>query len=198
VIATLDMERRFPRFAHLVEALNGPLHERALKVFMVIVLAHWAEHIVQAYQIFVLGMARPDSRGVLGQIFPVLVKSEALHYAYAIVMLVGLALLLPGFSGRARTWWAIALAVQFWHHIEHFVLQGQAIMGQNLFGSPVPISIVQVWVPRVELHLFYNTVVFLPMLVAMYYHLYPSAGELAAHPPACTCARRPSPTHSAA
>jgi hypothetical protein len=37
----------------------------------------------------------------------------------------------------------------------------------------VPTSIAQLWVPRVELHLFYNTIVFVPMIVGMYYHLFP-------------------------
>jgi hypothetical protein len=29
-------------------------------------------------------------------------------------------------------------------------------------------------VPRVELHLFYNTIVFIPMVIAVYWHLRPS------------------------
>jgi hypothetical protein len=37
----------------------------------------------------------------------------------------------------------------------------------------------------VELHLFYNTIVFMPMVIAMYYHLFPT--EPAATPK-CTCA----------
>jgi len=38
--------------------------------------------------------------------------------------------------------------IQFWHHIEHALLQGQVIAGRTLFGSPVPTSIVQLWFPR--------------------------------------------------
>jgi len=83
-----------------------------------------------------------------------------LHYGYALIMLVGIWTLLPGFVGRARTWWLAALVIQFWHHIEHALLQGQVIAGRTLFGAPAPTSIVQLWIPRVELHLFYNTVVF--------------------------------------
>jgi hypothetical protein len=37
----------------------------------------------------------------------------------------------------------------------------------------VPTSLLQVWVPRVELHLFYNTIVFVPMVIAMYFHMFP-------------------------
>src|SRR6266571_3255848 len=128
--------------------LNGPWHKRALQTFMIIVIAHWAEHLVQA--------------------FPWLVHSEVLHYSYALIMLVGIWTLLPGFVGRSRVWWLAALVIQFWHHIEHALLQGQVIAGRTLFGSPVPTSIVQLWFPRLELHLFYNTVVFVPMMVAMY------------------------------
>jgi hypothetical protein len=69
------------------------------------------------------------------------------------------------------------LVVQFWHHIEHALLQGQAILDHNLFGSPVPMSIVQLWIPRVELHLFYNSIVFVPMVFGMYHHMFPSDGE---------------------
>src|SRR2546423_10717202 len=43
-------------------ALNRRHHRAALNVFMVIVLAHWAEHLAQAYQIWVLGWPRPKAR----------------------------------------------------------------------------------------------------------------------------------------
>jgi hypothetical protein len=175
------------------ERINGPQHETALRVFMVIVLAHWAEHLLQAFQIYALGWPVPQARGALGYFFPFLVASETLHYGYALVMVAGLWMLRPGFTGiEDRRWWTIALAIQFFHHIEHFLLQGQYLLGQNLLGRPVPTSILQLWVPRVELHLFYNTIVFIPMMVAMYYHMFPPAEPGRA---TCTCAwhRRLSP-----
>jgi len=158
---------------------------------MAIVFAHLAEHLVQAYQVYVLKWPVHQARGVLGQWFPWLVHSEVLHYGYAVIMLVGIWTLLPGFVGRSRVWWLAALVIQFWHHIEHALLQGQAIAGHNLFGSPVPISIVQLWIPRVELHLFYNTLVLVPMLVAMYYHLLPRLPEAATM--RCSCGLRINP-----
>jgi hypothetical protein len=161
----------------LLARLNGSSHRAALNVFMFVVLAHWAEHLVQAYQIWGLGRPRPQARGVLGQYFPWLVSSEWLHYGYAIVMLVFLFLLRPGFVGRAKSWWTIALAIQFWHHIEHFLLLLQAQTGTVFFGQKVSTSILQLVAPRVELHLFYNSVVFIPMLVAMYLHLRPNTRE---------------------
>ena len=168
-----------------LERLNGPWHERAMQAFMVVVLAHWAEHLLQALQIYALGWPVPEARGLVGYFLPWVIKSELLHYGYAVVMLVGLWSLRPGFMGRDdRRWWTVALAIQFFHHIEHFLLLGQYWTGANLFGAPVPTSLVQFFVPRVELHLFYNTIVFIPMAVAMYYHMFPprSAARLK-----CTC-----------
>jgi hypothetical protein len=155
---------------------------------MVIVVAHWAEHLTQAFQIWVLGWSVPQSRGVLGLAFPWLISSEWLHYGYALVMLAGLFVLRAAFVGRARTWWVIAFGIQFWHHIEHLLLFVQAQTGMFLAGRTVPTSIVQLVVARVELHLFYNTAVFLPMVVALYLHLRPSESEQ--RRAVCGCARR--------
>jgi hypothetical protein len=173
--------------AGFFDKLNTIWHKRALQFFMLIVLAHWAEHLAQATQIFILKWPRPQANGVLGLFFPWLVSSEALHYGYAIVMLIGLFVLRKGFTGTSKKWWTIALAIQFWHHIEHFVLQWQAITHHYWNGSPVPVSFLQMLFPksRVEIHLFYNTIVFIPMMVAMYYHMFPPVGEEHA---ACSCA----------
>jgi len=170
----------------LLARLNSRWHKAALQGFMVIVLFHWAEHLVQAYQAFVLRWPRPMSMGLLGMYFPWLMKTEVFHYGFAIVMLMGLWLLRGGFTGTSRTWWTVALAIQFWHHIEHLLLIIQATTGRNFFGRPVPTSVLQIWLPRVELHLFYNAVVFVPMVIGMYYHLFPPAEERRAFQ--CTCA----------
>jgi len=171
----------------VIERLNGSHHELALRVFMVIVLAHWAEHLLQALQIYALGWPVPEARGALGYFFPWLIKSEVLHYGYAVVMLAGIWILRSGFTSRRdRQWWMIAFWIQAFHHIEHALLQAQAILGQNLLDRPVPTSLAQLWVPRVELHLFYNTIVFIPMMIAMYYHMFPPAEETGKQQ--CTCA----------
>ena len=167
--------------------LNGRWHERALWFYLAIVILHWTEHLFQAAQIWILGMPRPAALGALGYVFPWLVKSEVMHFTYAVLMLVGLVLLRPGFRGSAKTWWTVSLAIQAWHLVEHSLLQLQAIAGQNLFGSPVPTSIVQQWVPRPELHLLYNLAVFIPMVVAMWKHTRPDQAEVNA----CTCATAP-------
>src|SRR5712692_5479573 len=165
--------------ASFYEKLNTRWHERALQIFMFIVLAHWGEHLVQAYQIYVMVWPRPKATGILGLWYPWLITSETLHYGYALVMLIGIWVLRKGFTGRSRTWWTIALVIQFWHHIEHLLLQGQVLFHHNLLGSPVPLSFLQMAFPksRVEIHLFYNGIVFIPMVIGMYYHMFPPRGE---------------------
>jgi hypothetical protein len=170
-----------------MEKLNGRWHERALWIYLVLVILHWTEHLVQAAQIWVFGMPRPQALGALGYVWPWLVKSEVMHFTYALLMLIGLVLLRPGFRGAAKQWWTASLAIQTWHLFEHTLLFGQAIAGQNLFGSPVPTSILQQYVPRPELHLLYNLAVFIPMIVAMRMHTRPSQAEVND----CTCADAP-------
>ena len=173
-----------------IESLNTRWHKVALQGFIAIVLFHWLEHIIQAYQFFVLKWPRPMSMGLVGMYYPWLMKTEVLHYGFALVMLIGLWVLRKGFTGKSYTWWMIAFWIQFWHHIEHFILFYQAQTGQFWFGGAVPTSVGQIWIPRIELHLIYNALVFIPMVVAMYYHMYPPAGEKAN--PSCTCARHSS------
>jgi hypothetical protein len=167
--------------------LNGKHHQAALMVFMFVVVAHWAEHVAQAWQIWAFNRPRPQARGVFGAFFPVLVSSEWLHYGYALVMLVGLWVLRGGFVGRARRFWGLALMIQVWHHFEHLLLLGQALTGVYLFGAAVPTSILQLVFPRVELHLFYNAVVFIPMVIAVALHMRPTPAEHAEM--ACSCRR---------
>lgn len=185
-MATLDHTIGLSRSKGVLDTLNGAWHERALWLFAAVVGAHWVEHLVQAVQIWWLGWARPDSLGLLGMYFPALVKSEVLHFGFALVMIASLIILTPGFTGAARTWWLASTGIQVWHFIEHSLLQGQALFDSYLFGAEGPISIAQVWVPRVELHLAYNLAVFIPMVVAMVLHARPpKEGQPA---PVCSCA----------
>ena len=170
------------------EKLNTQWHERALLIFMAIVLAHWAEHLAQAWEIWGLHWPIPQSNGVIGLWYPWMIKSEVLHYGYALIMLIGIWVLRGGFTGTARKWWTVALVIQFWHHIEHFLLIYQATTHHNFWHKPVPFSIAQLIIPRVQLHLIYNSIVFIPMVIGMYYHMFPPAGEPAAQ---CTCAWQP-------
>jgi hypothetical protein len=177
-------------------ALNGKYHRAALYIFMAIVIAHWGEHVAQAGQIWILDRPRPAARGILGAFFPVLVSKEWLHYGYALVMLVGLWVLRRGFVGRSRRFWNIALGIQIWHHFEHLLLLIQALTGVYFFGAAAPTSVLQLFFPRVELHLFYNAIVFVPMVIAVILHLRPSPAERAEMD--CSCLPEPVPVRIAA
>ncbi len=180
----------YGRSSQILLLLNGPFHREALRVLLALTLAHWLEHILQAIQVFVLRWPRGVSRGALGLLFPWLVASEWLHYAYALVMLLGLVFLRSGFRGRSRRWWDAALVIQVWHHAEHMLLLGQALAHQPLFGASVPTSLLQLVIPRVELHLVYNALVFIPMMVAMCEHMRPRFGlRDPADLPPCNCVR---------
>lgn len=168
-----------PHPAGWFTSLNTTYHRTALMVYLGVVIAHWIEHIVQAIQIWILDIPTPKARGALGQLFPWLIRSEWLHYGYALIMLIGLVLLRPGFTGRSRWWWNLALGIQIWHFIEHSLLWLQATTGAYLLGKPVPTSIAQLIIPRVELHLFYNALVFLPIIMALSAHRVPAADDRA-------------------
>ena len=173
----------------IIYALNGLWHKRAMQVFMIVILAHLAEHLIQVFQLWVLGWERPECLGLLGLFYPWIMKSEWLHDGHALFMLVGLALLRPAIIGPALFWWDTSFAIQFWHHLEHALLLGQALIHRSLYDFAAPVSIAQLiaqflsgypfagqpWLPRIELHLFYNLIVLIPMLVALYYHRFPPA-----------------------
>lgn len=171
---------------NLVSKINGPWHKMSMYLFTFFVVSHWAEHLFQAFQVYVLGWPLSKALGALGMLYPALVSSEWLHYLYAIFMLAGFFLLKPAFVGRGRAAWNVALWIQIWHHFEHALLLGQALSGHNLFGRPMPTSLIQLVMPRMELHLVYNVLVTIPMVTAAFYHVCPPADEPAA---ACGCAR---------
>jgi hypothetical protein len=151
-----------------------------MRIFMAIVVGHWAEHLFQVYQIYVLGWPPHMAGGLLGYIFPWLVHSEVLHFGYAAVMMVGLLWLRGEISPvQAAQWWTVASVIQAWHLVEHSLLQIQALT-HPFFGKAVPTSIVQLWWPRVELHLFYNTIVTVPMAVALWLAVRRTASPLPA------------------
>jgi hypothetical protein len=132
--------------------------------FWWIIGLHFSEHIAQIIELYGMKMPRPECLGLLGLFYPYLMHSEWLHYGHALLMLVGLYY----FKAQARSfkWWKTTLLLQHYHHLEHLILLVQAIVGVNLFNFPKPISIGQLWFPRLELHFAYNLMVLIPMILA--------------------------------
>lgn len=151
----------------LAEFICNRWRGRAIAVFMALELGHVSEHVIQVFQIYVLGWPLADARGILGQFFPWLVTSETLHYFYTMLTVVGIVLLIPAFIGSARNVWFAALIAAAWHNFEHTLLLFQRSTGQAFFGADRPTSLAQLWFPRVELHFFYNMVVLMPLLTAL-------------------------------
>jgi hypothetical protein len=133
---------------------------------------HAFEHIFQMFQIHSMHMSRAEAGGLLGYWYPWLMKSELLHFSYALFMLIGLVVLYPGFAGRSRNWWATALLIQVWHCFEHTLLLYQASTENYLFGGTVPTSVLQLVIPKAELHFFYTSLVLIPMGFAMMFYQY--------------------------
>ena len=177
------MQRRAdrPRTAHPLaralarplELLNGRWHRRALLLYLLVVGGHFAEHVVQAVQVYLLGWHPRAAGGVLGLWLPRLAQNEILHVAYNSLQLTGLILLWPGFRRyrAARRWWNVALIAQSWHMVEHTLLISQVVRGSYLFGADRPTSLLETLVPRVELHLTYNLLALIPTAVAVVLYL---------------------------
>lgn len=135
-----------------------------MNFFWWVIGLHFSEHIAQLIELYVLKMPRPECLGLLGLFYPYLMHSEWLHYAHALLMLAGLYY----FKHEASlySWWITTVWLQQYHHLEHLILLTQAIIGINLLNSPKPISIGQLWFPRLELHFAYNLIVLIPMILA--------------------------------
>ena len=157
-------------FRVFLARLNGPWHEQALWLYMLIVFGHWSEHLAQLYQVYVLGWLPQEAGGLLGLWYPLLAQSEVLHIAYNGSMWAGLILLLPGMRQASR-WWKMALILQSWHLFEHMLLQYQYLTKHFFFNATAQTSIGQLLIPRVELHFLYNLIVFVPLVIA-YYHYF--------------------------
>jgi hypothetical protein len=154
---------------HLLFAvLNGARHRRAVAIYLIVVFGHFSEHLVQLAQISLFDVPLRQAGGLLGSWLPGLARSEVLHTGYNSLQLTGLILLLPGFAGRgaARALWVVALIAQSWHFTEHALLQIQVLTGNYLFDASSQTSLLERYVPRVQLHFVYNLLVFVPTFTA--------------------------------
>jgi hypothetical protein len=139
-----------------------------MKLFMTICILHFAEHVTQLIELYVLHWSRPDCLGILGMFYPWLMRSESLHLAYALYMLWGL------YHFRLKVnnhWWFTAINLQKYHLVEHWILMIQLLAGYK------PTGIGGLWFPRIELHFAYNLMVLVPMLLAIKLKLKPSLSD---------------------
>lgn len=158
------------------ERVDAIFSSRALTVFLALVLvqgSHELEHVAQVAQRTFLGM--PDGNGLLGSVTDI----EPLHFAYNslyLALLVSVFLLLGLHRDGPSAWGPLvaglvtfSLAFQMWHELEHvFKLVQYLVLGANGTGGILgrgPAGLVPLF-PIPILHLGYNTVAYLPALVA--------------------------------
>lgn len=165
--------RQGPVHGLVIDVLNGSSHLPSLLIYLLIVGGHFAEHALQIVQVFVLGWDRPDAGGLLGLLFPTAAANETLHFTYNTLQITGLILLAPGFrqAPLALRWWLAALVLQSWHWLEHAFLIWQHATGIYFYGAIKQMSILERFVPRVELHFAYNLLAFVPTMVAFALYL---------------------------
>ncbi|MEX1019672.1 MAG: hypothetical protein WDZ49_08440 [Litorilinea sp.] len=173
IVAMASEKESTPMLSSWYARLNGLHHARALWIFMLIVVAHWMEHVLQIYQIYGLGWAPTAAGGLIGVFFPILITSETLHFVYDFIQWAGIVVLRGGFRGPARPYWRVAMIAQTWHFIEHILLMVQYLTGYYIFGRIKQTSLLELFFPREELHFVYNLIVFVPMVIAVHYYLRP-------------------------
>ena len=135
-----------------------------MKLFGALMIAHWLEHIFQAYQVYVQHVDRACALGLLGMKYPWLIRTESIHFGFAVLTLAGFWWAAQNYfeSWTATKVWAAGMLFSIWHLFEHLLLFIQAMLHR-----PHPTSILQVFFPRIELHLFYNSVVTILMIAAL-------------------------------
>ena len=144
---------------------------RLLILYVVLIVTHFVEHVLQLIQAAVLAWPRAEAGGLLGLWSPQLLTNESLHFSYNLMQLVGLLVLYYHVNQRTRFWWRIAILVQLWHFFEHFLLQSQFLTGIFLFSATQQTGVGELLMPRLELHFIYNALVFIPTMIGVYVYV---------------------------
>lgn len=125
---------------------------------------HVMEHVVQVAQLRVLGLSGHHAHGIFGAL-----DIEWVHFTWNAWVLAAVVVLLIGRPGNRWLWVAAPLAA--WHLLEHTFLivtylvtgvegtPGLLAMG-GLLGNGLPVA-------RAELHLFYNVLETIPLLMGL-------------------------------
>jgi len=129
---------------------------------------HEMEHIVQVFQRTVLGIG--NGAGMLGSVFDV----EPVHMVYNLLFLVLISAVyagcrrdrsvIPANPDAVMRLLQASFVFQIWHTVEHTVKMYQYFQ-TGLNGTP---GILGYWIPVVYLHLGYNTLLYVPIVVAFF------------------------------
>lgn len=138
-----------------------------LKISVAVKIERWLEHIVQAYQVCVMGYERPHALVLLGRFCPRLVDTEWMRFGYSVLIWLGLVVLREGFSRSAQAWWDAAATAEIWHSFEPIMPFLRAQGGFALWGTNEPTSVAGLFCPRMESYSFYNFIIILLIIISM-------------------------------
>jgi len=135
---------------------------------------HVFEHVVQLYQVFVLGIPDDTALGLLGYVLQLQGTEEWLHLVFNLSYLSALVLLLVTIRGLvpdsvprgAFAAFAFAVAWEGWHNVEHAVIISNVIANG---GCPCPgIGDVVLGITDTVLHFFYNAIAYAATIPAFW------------------------------
>jgi hypothetical protein len=165
---------RIERMAVLTIASQAPsttLSVRFLRFYQIVVAVqgiHVIEHIIQLFQVYVLGVAEDDALGLLGYVFVFNGTEEWLHLvfnlSYLVCLYVIFAVIVRAAVRRLLPMWvfvgyAIAgVGVETWHSVEHGVIIRNVLRND---GCPCPgIVDAALGVSDTQLHFGYNLIAY--------------------------------------
>jgi hypothetical protein len=135
---------------------------------MILQGVHEMEHIVQVVQRTILGIG--NGAGMLGSVFDV----EPVHMVYNVLFLILIGAVyagcrrdrsvIPANPQAVMRLLQVSFVFQIWHSVEHVVKMYQYIE-TGLNGTP---GILGYWIPVVFLHFGYNTLLYVPIVVAFF------------------------------
>lgn len=140
-----------------------------IRVFKIVLLSHLLEHILQIVEIYVLNIPRTYAMGLIGIVFPFLMKNEGLHLGFAVYQVIGSIYIKEKYRIKSKLWeYGIYLSIfHLTEHISLFILA-------NYMGISSPKTLIQEYfnIGRAELHLLYNLISASPLLMSKVTSIY--------------------------
>lgn len=139
-------------------------HYQWLALFEVVIISqvgHFIEHLVQMYQLHILGLRGVAARGIFGQL-----DVEWVHFLFNSYLLIAFALLLWKF--RTNRWLWVALVTAVLHEFEHLYIM-RNFLATGTPGLPGLLGrggVIDIPLARADVHFLYNFVESIPMMLA--------------------------------
>lgn len=144
-------------------------HYQWMALFELVIISqigHFIEHLVQMYQIHILGLRGAAARGIFGQL-----DIEWVHFLFNTYLLIAFLALALRF--RRNPWLWVTLVAAVLHEAEHLYIMANFLRTgtpglPGLLGKGALISIP---LARADVHFLYNFVESIPMMLAFAWQL---------------------------